>query len=89
MNESDLSKNPAFQNLSPEKLQFLTSFMGQQKSNNANEMMALLMAFSNRAKGQGIQFSQEETDFIIEHLKENMSPQDRQKTDMILRMMKK
>ncbi len=89
MSESDISKNPAFQNLSPEKLQFLTSFMGQPKSNNANEMMTLLMAFSSRAKGQGIQFSQEETDFIIEHLKENMSPRDRQKTDMILKMMKK
>ena len=89
MNESDISKNPAFQNLSPEKLQFLKSFMGQQKSSNANEMLALLMAFSGKAKGQGIQFTQYETDFIIEHLKENMSPQDRQKTEMILKMMRK
>lgn len=88
MNESELRGNPAFQNLSPEKLQFLASFLGQQKSNNANEMMTLLMAFSNRARGQGIQFSREERDFIIEHLKTNMSLQERQKTDLILRMMK-
>ena len=89
MNNSDLRNNPAFQNLSPEKLQFLASFMGQQKSGSANEMMALLMAFSKKAKGQGIRFSSDEIDFIIEHLKANMTPQERQKTDMILRMMKR
>lgn len=88
MESNDLKNNPAFQNLSPEKLQFLMNFMGQQKTNNAKDMMALLMAFSNKAKGQGIQFSQNETDFIIEHLKESMSPQERQRVDMILNMMK-
>lgn len=84
----DFVNNPAFQNLSPEKLQFLMNFMGQKKTTNSREMMALLMAFSNKAKGEGIQFSQTETDFIIDHLKESMSPQERQRTDMILNMMR-
>lgn len=88
MESNDLKNNPAFQNLSPEKLEFLMNFMGQQKTNNAKDMMAMLMAFSNKAKGQGIQFSSNETDFIIEHLKESMSPQERQRVDMILNMMK-
>lgn len=88
MESNDLKNNPAFQNLSPEKLEFLMNFMGQQKTNNAKDMMAMLMAFSNKAKGQGIQFSSSETDFIIEHLKESMSPQERQRVDMILNMMK-
>lgn len=88
MENKDIKNNPAFQNLSPEKLQFLMKFMGQPKTNNAKEMMALLMAFSSKAKGEGIQFSENETDFIIEHLKENMSPQEQQQTNLILNMLK-
>ncbi|MCC8029510.1 MAG: hypothetical protein LIO75_06930 [Lachnospiraceae bacterium] len=88
MNNDELKNNAAFQNLSPEKLQFLMSFMNQKKSNNAKDMMAILTAFSGKAKNQGIRFSDNETDFIIEHLKESMSPEERRKTDMILRMMR-
>ncbi len=53
MTSNDLQNNPAFQNLSPEKLQFLTNFMGQEKSGNARDMMNLLMAFSGTAKKTG------------------------------------
>ncbi|MCC8080867.1 MAG: hypothetical protein LIO80_02440 [Lachnospiraceae bacterium] len=88
MNNDELKNNAAFQNLSPEKLQFIMNFMNQEKSDNARDMMAMLMAFSGKAKKQGIRFSDNETDFIIEHLKESMSPEERQKTDMILRLMK-
>ncbi|MCD7921338.1 MAG: hypothetical protein LUG27_02680 [Clostridiales bacterium] len=89
MNNDELKNNAAFQNLSPEKLQFIMNFMNQKKSDNARDMMAMLMAFSGKAKNQGIRFSDSETDFIIEQLKESMSPEERQKTDLILRMMRK
>ncbi|MCD8365632.1 MAG: hypothetical protein LUC83_07465 [Clostridiales bacterium] len=88
MTSNDMQNNPAFQNLSPEKLQFLISFMGQEKSNNARDMMSLLMAFSGKAKKQGILFSAEETDFIIGHLTESMSPGERQRANMIINMLK-
>lgn len=89
MNSDEMQNNPAFQNLSPEKLQFLMNFMRQEKSNSAKDMMALLMAFSGKAKDQGIQFSDSETDFIAEHLMESMPPAQRQRARMILKMMRR
>ncbi|MCD7980912.1 MAG: hypothetical protein LUF32_01110 [Clostridiales bacterium] len=88
MDSEELRTNPAFQNLTPEKLEFILNFMNQKKTGNAKDMMALLMAFSGKAKSKGIRFSENETDFIIEHLKESMSPEERRKTDLILNMMK-
>ncbi|MCC8152019.1 MAG: hypothetical protein LIO96_11355 [Lachnospiraceae bacterium] len=89
MTPNDLQNNPAFQNLSQEKLQFLMNFMGQEKSGSARDMMSLLMAFSGKTRSQGIQFSGDETDFIIGHLMESMSPAERQKANMILSMIRK
>lgn len=89
MQNSDMRSNPAFQNLSPEKLQFIMNFMGQEKSGNSREMMAMLMAFSGRAKQEGIQFSSSETDFIIQHLMESMNPSEKRQAELILNMMRR
>lgn len=88
MDANNFLNQSAFSNLSGEKLRFLMEFMQQKKPENSREMFPFLMGFVNGAKKQGISFSSDETDFIIEHLKEHMTPQERQKTDMILRMMK-
>lgn len=88
MNAEELRKNPALSNLTPEKLEFILDFMNREKTGSARDMMAMLMAFSGKAKNQGIRFSENETDFIIEHLKESMSPEERRKTDLILQIMK-
>lgn len=88
MDTSDFLNNSAFQNLSGEKLRFLMEFMQRTKPHSSGEMLPFLMGFVNGARKQGISFSEDETNFIIEHLKETMTPQERQKTDMILRMMR-
>ena len=88
MDNNDMLNNAAFQNMTPEKLAFLMDFVNQSKPNSSKDMLSFLMGFVGKAQNQGIQFSQNETDFVIEHLKESMSPQERQKTDMIVQMMR-
>lgn len=88
MDQDNLFNNAAFQNMSMDKLKFLMEFTQQDKPNSSKEMLSFLMGFVSKAKNRNIQFSADETDFIIEHLKENMSPQERQKTDMIVQMMR-
>lgn len=80
--------NPAFQNLSDQKMEFLMNFMNQKKPAAPKEMMALLMAFLNRARGEGIRFSPDETSLLVEYLKQSMSPADRRKADFLLSMFK-
>lgn len=83
------AQNPAFQNISPEKLAFLMNFMNQEKPASSRDMMAFLMNFTTKARRQNISFTSDETDFIIQHLKQNLSPADQQRIDQVLRMLKR
>lgn len=89
MQSSDYSNHPAFQNLSPEKLELLLQFAAGSKPNTPAEMMSYLMGFRKQAQEQGITFEEQESDFIIEQLTASMNPADRQKAQMLLRMIKR
>lgn len=80
--------NENFANISPEKLNFLMQFAAQNKSGNAKEMSNLIMGAMNDAKKEGIQFTPNETDLIIEVLKQNMSPEEQRKADQLLMLMR-
>lgn len=80
--------NENFSNISPEKIDFLMKFAAQNKSGNAKEMSNMIMGAVNNAKKEGIQFTPNETDLIIEILKQNMSPEERRKADQVLMLMR-
>lgn len=85
----DFFKNNAdLQGVSPEKLNFLLQFAAQNKSGDAKEMSNMVMGAVNAAKKEGIQFTPNETDMIIEILKQNMSPEEQRKADQILTLMR-
>lgn len=83
-----LKNNADLQGISPEKLNFLLQFAAQNKSGNAKEMSNMVMGAVNAAKKEGIQFSPNETDLIIEILKQNMSPEEQRKAEQILTLMR-
>ena len=80
--------NPAFANLTPEKIQFLSNFANAKKPTQMQEMMPFLMATMNQAKKNNIQFTPSESDLLIDILKQNLSPEEAKKADMIIRLMK-
>lgn len=88
-NNHIFQNNPAFANLTPEKLQFLSNFANAKKPTQMHEMMPFLMASMNQAKKDNIQFTPSESDLLIELLKQNLSPEEAKKADMILQLMKK
>jgi len=85
MNLDFLKGNPALNDISPEKLQFLMDFA----SNNTDTKDAKSMASTvmNAAKQNGMTFSNTETTLLIELLKQNMSEAERVKADKMLQMM--
>lgn len=87
--DPNIFNNPLFQNLSPEKLQFLMEFQNQQKPNNASSAAPFFMNTMQQAQQKGIQFSQDESSLLINLLMQNMPEADRKKAEMILMMMKK
>lgn len=88
MDISDLLKQGNMGNISPEKLNFLMQFANQNHSDNAKEMASELSQAASTAKKEGIEFSENERDMMINILKQNMSEEERKKTDMILSLMK-
>ena len=87
--ENDVFKtNPAFQNLSPEKLSFLMNFANSQKPTEMKDMMPFLLGTLSSAKKQNIQFTKPETELMISILKQSMSPEEAEKADKIIRLMK-
>lgn len=89
MDPSLLLNNAQLKNISPEKLKFLMEMTQKNSGNTPQDMMAALMAASSAAQKSGVSFDSNESNLIIEVLKQNMSPADRQKADLILNMMKR
>lgn len=80
--------NPLLNNISPEKLQFLMNFASMQKPNSINEMMPFLLSTMNTAKEKNIQFTEPETELLVNLLKQNMSEDESKKADKIIQIMK-
>ena len=88
MDNNIFQNNPAFKNLSPEKLAFLMNFANTKKPTQMQEMMPFLMSSMNQAKKENIQFTASESDLLIEILKQNLSPEEAHKVDMMMRIMR-
>ncbi len=88
MDNNIFQNNNAFQNLSPEKLQFLMNFANMKKPTQMQEMMPFLLSSMNQAKKENISFTPSESDLLIEMLKQNMSPEEAAKIDKVLMLMK-
>lgn len=87
MNLDFLKGNPALNNMSPEKLQFLMEFASNEPKGDAKSMAATLMSTVSSAKHKGMTFSPTETGLLIEILKQNMSEAECKKADKIIALM--
>lgn len=88
MNYDFLKNNAALGNLSPEKLEFLMNFAGAQKPTEMKDMAPFLLRAMTNAKKSNIQFTPNETDLLIQILKQNMSPEEAAKADKMIQLMK-
>ena len=88
MEQDFFKNNEKFSGITPENLEFLMKFASQNKSGNAKEMSNMILGAVNNAKQEGISFTPNETDLIIEILKQNMSPEEQRKADQILMLMR-
>lgn len=75
-----------FSNMDPKKARLLEEFMKIANGKNTQELLPLLLAFSNKAKSENIKFTKDETNMLFEQMKQNMSSQDRQKAEVLMNM---
>lgn len=82
MNDSRLS------GIDPAKLQMLLSMSGQGASKNKQELMPFLMAAAAQSREKGMTFTPQETDLIIEVMKQGKSQEEIAKIEKIRMMMR-
>lgn len=88
MNDSSWMNNPSLKNIDPAKLQMLMSASEQTAGKNQNELLPFLMAAASQSRSNGMTFSTDETDAIIEVLKMGKSQEEITKIEKIRMMMK-
>lgn len=88
MNNDFFKNNDALGSLSPEKLEFLMNFANAKKPTDMKEMMPFLLHSINSAQKSNIQFTSNETDLLIQLLKQNMSPEEVEKADKMIQLVK-
>lgn len=75
--------DPVLENISSEKLEMLTKIIEGAQGMEAKQMLTYFIRQSNAAGKQGINFTNAETDLILNVLKENMSQEEIKRIDMV------
>lgn len=78
--------DPVLSGISNEKLEILTKILDSSNGLEPKQMLAHFIQESNNASKNGINFTDAETNAILNVLKADMSPEDIKKIDMIRKM---
>ena len=73
-------------NLDANKQQFISSILTEARSKKKDDLMPFFLTISMRAQKAGIQFTDEETDYIVKSLSAQMTPAERKKIAMIRKL---
>lgn len=84
----DWRNNPRLAGMDRSKLDMLQNLAAQGSNKEANDMLPFLMNAAAQGKKGGLNFNANEISTIIEVLKMGKSPQEAQKLDKIVNLMK-
>lgn len=89
MNPDNLKNTPEYQKLSPAKQALISEIVRDANKASGDAMLPLLLKAQNRMKTQGIQFTQEETAFLMSTLMSDLSAADKAKFELLKKLMRK
>ena len=89
MNPETLKTYPEYQKLSPAKQSIIMEIVADANTLSGDAALPLLLKAQQRMKALGIQFTKEESAFLISTLMADLSPAERAKFDLMKRFMKK
>lgn len=89
MNQETLQSLPEYQKLSPAKQNFISEIVKDASNTSGDAMLPLLLKAQSRMKSQNIQFTQEESAFLMTTLMSDLSPAEKAKFDILKKFMKK
>lgn len=78
--------DPVLSNISKEKMDILTKIMEGSNGMEARQMLTYFIQESNKASQNGVNFTDAETEAILNVMKQDMTPEEIKKIDTIKRM---
>lgn len=87
----DLSwmEHPAVKEMNPAKLAILLSFADNATGKKPEKILPLLMQANTQLKSQNLYFTKDEQELLISILSEDMSPAEKQRLEMVKKMLAK
>lgn len=79
--------HPAMKNIDPRKLALLVDLANEAEGKPTDKALPLIIKANAQLKAMGLNFSNEEADLMVDILTKDMSPNERQKVEMIKKMM--
>ena len=67
------------------KKKLLNDFISMSKGKTTEELLPLILAFSKKAKKEKISFSKDEIGVLFDSLKKDMSPEEQQKAEILMK----
>lgn len=83
MTYQDLTKTKEFKALHPVKQQIIEEIMKSSSYSSPETMLPKIVSINKELSKRGLSFTKEETGLLIRIMKENLSPAERQKVDML------
>lgn len=75
-----------FSNIDEKKAHLLREFVKLSQGKKNDELLPLLLAFSNKAREEHISFDKKDIDSIFESMKKEMAPEELSKIETIMKM---
>lgn len=88
MAQEEWTQNSKLKGIDPVKMEMLLSLTQQSQGKSAKELLPFMMAAASKNKENGMKFSEDEMDLIIEVLKTGKSKEEADKITRLLSMMK-
>lgn len=85
-NDYDWKQDKRLDNISKEKLNALTNIISGSKNLPNNAIIPFFLKQTTEANSKGINFTDSETELIIDVLKTNMTPEQIKRIDMVKKM---
>lgn len=77
-----------FDNMSPEKAQFIRQMVSEAAGKNQNELLPFLLGMNRQITGKHMNFSDDETDALVAQLTANLSPKEKKRVELLRQLSK-
>jgi hypothetical protein len=84
---SHILNDDTFKDISPQKLKIMVDMLNDMTGKPMEQKVRVLFSYGVKMKQNGLQFTKQESSLIIDSMKSNLSPTDRNKLDMVVTMM--